>query len=261
MKKLAIDLGGHQITAQNTLWVQTGLTEGILATIKALGGPFCIVDGIEFTHAGTVLTWTAGWVYFNNELFQVDAGTSDLGVGAIVNGSFSVVETYDAVGDVVYKDLSTVHTQVIRKASFVAGTGTSDPLFHRSAVRLKNRSNYYVNSQLAMLGSWFVTGSSGSTVLLGSLSVDGQVRLSLSAKVNSYNGTTDPKICTLPASLRPAYDVIVLAPMITGGSTRTFVQILIEADGDVIPQGLSASTMYEIFFDGVSFVRNTVFSN
>lgn len=259
MKKLAIGFGGHPLTAQQALFLQTGLTEAVTNLIKGLGGDFLIVHGVEITYPdATHIAWSAGWVYFSGEFFEVDAGSIVIASGyGLTKGYFVADETYDPVGNIAYKDLTTQHTQVIRKAKIVASAGgtsdVSDPLFIRSAKRLKN---FETTVSLAATTPWIQTTATVGLALGGAVVFTGFMR-----HPSYVAGETT--ICTLPTLYRPAEKRVLSVAIDINTVGRTVVCVDINTNGTIVLDVPASAVGHyvDIYLDGLQFIRRTLVNN
>lgn len=247
MKKYTVELGGGPLTGDDILFFNSALVEQINAIAESLGGPFLILSGVEFTLPGSPgpMSYTAGWVYFNNELFKVDAGTCSWNGGNI----FEVVETYDPAGDVVYEDLNTVHTYIIRKAK-IGNTyvGSGNPLWYGSARRLKDLL-YGSYQGITMASGWTSLGA------YHMLTLTGDVRFVGAVQISSF--TTQNLMFTLP--VKPSAKRVQLAAAIQGsGNTKIQVHVEFDTNGDVSVYGITSGEPATVYLDNLNFVRAVI---
>jgi hypothetical protein len=79
MKFLQNKLGVHQLSLFDLDVIQAESTEGLSAICKALAGnSSLILFGCEVTKSGNFYTWTAGAIYHQGEIYQVDASNAPL---------------------------------------------------------------------------------------------------------------------------------------------------------------------------------------
>ncbi|WP_317899413.1 hypothetical protein [Aurantibacillus circumpalustris] len=240
MKKLDIKLGGHNFTGDDLLFLQSSLNEAFIAFIQAFMGDYVILSGIVYTNAAGTLSWTAGWLYMQGEIFQVDAGSTPVSG----NPAWEIVETYDPAGNQQYEDLNIEDTYVIRKAAATA-TGGGAYLW-TTARRLGAWKNWAV---LTYNGAWNASG----TAPLAGMNIIGDVIMRGTVTVASYSAGTDTVICTLSTTLRPQELRTVAAPALINGA-KTFIHLQIDTTGEVKPLGLSGTDAVFVYLDGVRFV-------
>lgn len=241
MKKLDIALGGHPLAGDDLLFLQSSITEGLTALAAGLGGSLFIISGVEITVAAGTITWTAGWMYINGEICQVDSGSATLAS----NNTFTIVQTYDSAGNVVYEDLTTKDTYLIRKATISGTAGGAN--VYTNARRL---SNYNDRSGTTLLGSWAAPGAAPVVYK----DITGATRFTGAVQATSYSSGTDSIITTLATQYRPDTLRRVIAPALIGSSV-TLVHLTIDTNGDVSPLGLTTGNNVTIYLDGISFTR------
>jgi hypothetical protein len=244
MKKLDIKLGGHPLTGDDLLFLQSSITEGLTALAQGLAGPFFVISGVNISISGGTITWTAGWIYMAGEICQVDSGSATFAS----NDTFVIVETADTAGDVTYEDLNTESTYLIRKATIQGNAGGT--YLYTNLNRLRNFND---RSVFSYGGSWTSAGS----VAFAYLDITGKTCLRGNVVISSYSPTPDANITTLAAKYRPDDTRRVIVPAVVGG-TNTFLHVTIASTGEVVPLGLTAGNNATLYLDGVSFNRTFV---
>lgn len=237
MKQFNVDFGGHNLVGDDLLFTQSAIIEALGGFVQGFAGDFYVISGINLLNTAGVLTWDAGWIFMNGEIFQVDAGTCNY----VTDHFFNVAETNDSTGDQYYEDTVLVHTYKIRKATIIGLTGND-------IADLKYLKKYYdFHYPAAMGGAW------NSQVQYG-LTVTGEILMRGNSTVSSYANSTDNIIFTLPVGYRPLFLSTLLLPCVVG-STKTFAHVTVGVNGDVSPLGLTNGTTVTIYFDGFRLSR------
>jgi hypothetical protein len=239
MKKLDIKLGGHHLTGDDLLYVQSSLVEGLKAFVDMFGSTAAVLYGVEFSVAGPTLSWTAGWVYINGEICQMDAGSATLAS----NNTLVIVETYDSAGNQTYEDLNVEDTYVIRKAT-VSGTAGGANLY-------TNLSRLSLNA----IGAWQslnpIYGGSWAGLLIHTTSPGyrknqmSEVVFKGTIGISGFATPADDVAFTLPSGYRPKDQITTYARCILN-AVDTFIELNIDTNGDVSPIGLVASDNCQI---------------
>jgi len=250
MNKLDIKLGGHPLTKDDLHFLRDSLAGAINGIAESLYGSFCILSGCELTITGGsppyTVAWTAGWIYLNGEICKIDAGTHNNWDGS---NRFTIVQTTDPAGDLVYESLVTESTYIIRKATIDnGGYGSTNGLEVYAALRFKDTKKF---TTITPLGSW---GWGGGIAVGTSLSPVGEVVFRGAAIIASYNTGSDTKICTLAAQFRPQEKRTFLCAAIIA-TVKTFIHVEVDLNGDVMPLGLTSTQAATIFLDGIRLVK------
>lgn len=130
MKKLQLYTGGHPNSLDDYEHIQEGHIESLNAVIAGLIFPntACILTGCVFN--GTALT--AGTLFYNNEVFYVDAQSI---VASVNDVWFIVNETVRNNTSVIYLDTNAQNVHLERKAKLQAGGGD---IQYNTILRLEN---------------------------------------------------------------------------------------------------------------------------
>lgn len=78
MDKVRKLLGGNRRKADDLELLQNNLLTGLSQTLKSLlpsASTGCILSGLQTTIAGASISWTAGFIFFEGEIYEVAAGT------------------------------------------------------------------------------------------------------------------------------------------------------------------------------------------
>ncbi|MAX24342.1 MAG: hypothetical protein CMJ19_07545 [Phycisphaeraceae bacterium] len=184
------------------------ITQALLKTLTIDPDEITILDGAVVTEDGQDYDVTAGWVAYQNEVFQVDvaAFTAPGGETAVWN----IVTTYIAEDPIQYDDGSTHNTHPIRKMvlqSGVSGSGIKD----WDEVRSLN-STGWLECPLA-------SGAGGK--LLYRKNIDNTV--TIRSKLLGVGGVSNPfsLIATLPVGYRP-FDGQAWIPIVARYSSQVF---------------------------------------
>lgn len=241
MKTVKIALGGHPLLGDDVEYLQTAQTEGLITFLQYFFGDYVILTGVEYTLAPGNISWTAGWIYLQGELCQVDAG-----VAVYTTDNFwQIVNVVDVSGNRVYEDLNPETPFITRKAT-LTGSGVVSPYLFNSAKRLKAWRDW---TPPTYSGDWAASGTSPQFGhnLIGEIVMRGIV-------INlSWSASTDTIIFTLPAGYVPAQLRTLIAPAIVN-TVKTFLHIQIDVNGDVKPLGLTALDNVTIYLDGLRFL-------
>ena len=81
------------------------------------------LDGFQVTLAASVYTWTEGTLFYNNEIFFIDAGTIAQGVGEVL--ILNIATTYLGTDPVAFRPSGSGSFNVHQTKSFVATSGTT----------------------------------------------------------------------------------------------------------------------------------------
>lgn len=235
MKSLDVKLGGHPLLGDDMDFLQDGLREAFIAFLEGFLGDFVIISGVEFT-VGANIDWTAGWIYMDGEILQVDAGSA----AYVTNNSFEIVETADPSGNIQYEDGNTEDPYTVRKASLTTVGGA---YLWTSAKRLKK---FRSGVSPTLLGAW---SSPGNAANYG-FNLIGEIVFKNNVAVASYNAGTDSVLFNLQAAYRPSETRIQLVSAVIN-SVRTFIHLEIDTNGDVKPLGLSNSDVVTIHLFGL----------
>ncbi len=235
MKKLDIQQGGHPLTGDDLLYMQSALIEVISKIVKSQFGDFVVLDGFEYSISAGTITWTDGWFYMDGEIYKIDAGSASYSS----NNTIAVVETSDPAGDVTYENTDTVSTYLVRKVT-VSGYTTGN----RSIPYVKRVKGFVEWANVTLLGNW--TAPSMAPVV--GLNANGAALMKNAVAVVSYNNSADTVLFNVAAAYRPVVTKYVTVAAIAGSSYSSVV-IEINTDGDIKPKGLSNGTAYTLFLD------------
>jgi hypothetical protein len=240
MKSLAIGLGGDHLLADDLEWMQSAITETLVALSKTTGATFIALYGVDMTVAAGNRTWTAGWVLINGELCQVDAGSFP----DHPNNTFNIVETFDVTGQDTYEDLNIVQTYKVRKAAITSNLGGATQWD-----QLKRFSDFYANSTQAWLDPALLLGGDW-TYGIAKFKKNKAFQVQLVGDfVNASIATPgDATMMTLPIGYRPGNKITIICAAIVN-SARVMLHVDIESGGAIKPQGLAAADSVQIFFN------------
>ena len=252
MNKLEIGLGGHNLTGDDILFLQTNLTDAITALAKTTGKALIAIHGVDLTFPGATIAWTAGWLYINGELCQVDAGSA----AYPANNTFVIQQTVDTLGNQTYEDLTAQTPYKVRKATIsgnAGGTNIQSNLAKLSDFLLTDVSAWLSLNAILTGGSSWVGVNGASNVVGYRLSRSRVVELNGEVSTSNYQSATDTVIATLPAGYRPGKKLTFLCPASVGG-TRTTLHVEVDITGAITPLGLSnGNNVNAIFFNNIRF--------
>jgi hypothetical protein len=249
MNKIDIKLGGHNLLREDFLFMQKQLSDAIKGLAEMTGSSCIILSGVVVTTPSTI-NWTAGWIYLNGELCEVQAGSA----AYPANNTFVIVETYDAAGNQVYEDLTAEDTYIYRRATIQGNAGGVNLVStaRRMSEWFSNDSVDYISLNTVVAGAWQIPASGIIPTYRKNKAFDVELKGSLS--VLSYASPGDLVMCTLPVGYRPAgggSHRFVCSAIVNG--TRTALHVEILDTGEVKVYGLAASDAAEVFLDNIVF--------
>jgi hypothetical protein len=255
MNTIFIDLGGHHFTGDDLLKMQDDYDKMLNAVVSMVGKPNLILSGVQTSFSLGVITWTAGWVYFNGELFEVPAGsfspTSSYG--------FSVITGVDSAGTQIYEDLNTVNTYKKRQAVLTDSSPTvlMSNMRRLSEFLLPDKTQWWGFGTVAH-GAWGSTGVFSFNAgfrfnQIGDLVFRGSV------VVGSYNNSTDsivmsfPWLTTVGGILLPTgpVDDIWFNVEATVNSVRTTKQMVLHTNGNFEVLGCTNGQTIVLWLDTI----------
>lgn len=121
MKKIITNLAGeHPVSLDDFQHLQESYTEIIEALVKSsTNGNIVRLHGVAVTSPASDASCTAGAIYYNGEVFLVDAH-SITGTGTL---SWEIVETFAASNPIAFRDGTLNNVHVIRKLQMTYGAG------------------------------------------------------------------------------------------------------------------------------------------
>lgn len=124
MKGLNLFTGGSKILNQDIDYIQMAIREGIEDIVKGIarGHDYSdpiVLHGVWIQSPASNAVVSAGVIFYNNELFRVDAATLS-GSGTL---NFVISETYDASNPIQFFDGNLRNVHYIRKLVPTYGTG------------------------------------------------------------------------------------------------------------------------------------------
>ncbi len=254
MDKLFIDLGGHHLLGDDLLKLQEYCQSPFNAFAQVTGESFIALSGVNITVAGSVITWTDGWIYMSGEIFKVDAGT-----GAYpADQSFIVLATNDVAGLQTYENTVSVNTYKVRKATISGNTGAAIGSLKRFKDWLVPAYKTWIPFINIARGGWYAVISTGGTAggfrlnRIDDLVFRGFVRL-VSYTVSDNIVLTIPwgtTVSGLSLPFGPAEEIYLSAEGKVGG-TRTKLDFILRTNGDLEILGRSASQQIDISLDTI----------
>jgi hypothetical protein len=256
MDNLFIDLGGHHLLGDDLLKLQEYCQNPLYAFAQATGESFIALSGVNITVAGSVISWTDGWIYMSGEIFKVDAGSAAFPA----NDTFQVLATNDVAGLQVYENTVSVNTYKLRKATISGNLGGAT-----SVGSLKRFKDFLVPAYKAWVqfsniarGTWYAVVSTGGTAggfrlnRIDELVFRGIVRIiSYTAPDNIVLtipwGTT---VSGLSLPFGPAEEIYLSAEGKVGGM-RTKLDFILRTNGDLEILGRSAGQQIDISLDTI----------
>jgi hypothetical protein len=117
--------GGHPLTGDDITFLQNALREGIMSTMQDQVNTPVVLSGCVFTNPTTGLwNWTAGFVYYNGQIYNLASGTATITGLQYLNWAFA--QSNLSAGDAVYENGATQHTWIANVASVVVNTTAND---------------------------------------------------------------------------------------------------------------------------------------
>ena len=196
-----------------------------------------ILYGCKNTGTGTSYIISSGAVYYNGEVFLVDAATFTTATGEVAIGEIVTTNYTDITADPVeYSDGTTANVHQIRKVRFKSGP--SDATW-----------NYSTMTRIDTMGSKILVGSSGAATFENSwVAESGGVFTAPFYRINyqtkqvfigghcekSNISATDETIFTLPTGYRPLKkEMFECHVKGSGSSPITMVEIHVLSNGQV----------------------------
>ena len=268
MNKLDIKLGGHPRVADDFNFMLNAINEALTGLSSTLGYnniKVVVLSGINLINSsGTTWDWTAGFVWIDREIFKVDAGTITLSTGTL---EWSVIQTIDSTGTVLYENGNTYDTYLIRRAKLVE-VGTPGPYSNSLAMKysdlivsiakdgLANEAWKYIGAvgEPAFLNSW----QNASTSIINQVSFRKNKFNQVSIRglcMNSNFSNSRTTIFTLPIGYRPTHHIEVL-PSYSWTQSNHWVLGIDAVTGNVgvIPYGsYTPGTVVTISLDCITF--------
>lgn len=123
MKKLVTTTGGHPLRLDDVKLLQDATIEGTIATVDAICRTYATtgvyLSGVNFTVVGLNTTASAGYIYYQGEIYPVDLQTVTVAIGGGLTRYWEIVEEVMAPSPVTYKD-TTVHDVHIRRKAVIS---------------------------------------------------------------------------------------------------------------------------------------------
>lgn len=156
MKKLiTTNTGKHPFTLADLGFMQDSYMELVKALVEALAAdtnPALVLVGCDITLvAGSDYNNSAGFVFFNGELYAVDASSTPIDFDATPVVLEPIV-TYAVPSPVTYKNLSVKNVHHVRKARFIETANAAD---------LGNAVLWSSFKRNAIIDTWHVVGAGG----------------------------------------------------------------------------------------------------
>lgn len=249
------------------------IAEGDESLVKALHGTYTpgdliILHGCEYSDTiPGISSVTAGAIYYNGEIYQVDADAS-----IETTGSETLVweiETTYPDGEVIYSDGSSHEQHQVNKMVLVnglSGSGIAD--YDSATVKTLHRLYNKAEQSAVDLKANIAAGAWTAATLFGGVSgsvqyrVDsfGMVHLRGYVQVALSSGATDSQIVSNMGGKKPANSMILEAPVVTNltdytsTSARCIIGIL-SSSSTVTAKANNAniSASDYIILDGISF--------
>ncbi len=203
--------GGFPLTQDVLNYLQNGYTEAVTALAGARGTEPYILTGCTQSVAGTVISITPGYIFFNNELIAFVGGSID--TATFTGTQVAGFQVYNLTNTLIYNDGSSHIAQLEHQLTFGANadgttTGTQFPL---SALQPWLKDS--VTGSLTVAGMGSPTGNiyylknyqSNSMRLYGNISLTNAQ--AVEGVAGGGLGPTYYELNILPVGYRPARSV------------------------------------------------------
>lgn len=213
-KKLTFSGGEPDINMDDLLRDPVANRAALFGGIKGLlGTTDAVISGAEFSYSGSLGSVTAGYVWLDGEILQVDADDVEDSEGT--GWEFQKVTTYESGGDKTFNDLTARQTWQKNRAQLVnvaSVTGMDaencerlDSVVWQELTNNNSNGDIVVDSSNAYIGR----GMKGQVVFKGYVTVTGSTAVPLMT------------IFTVPTDLRPARTtaVGVVEASVSGNAT------------------------------------------
>lgn len=117
------------------------------------------LDGFQVTLAASVYTWTAGTLFYNDEIFFIDAGTIAQGVGEVL--ILNIATTFLGTDPVAFRPSGSGSFNVHQTKSFVATSGTTG-----TGVSDADNVIGIIKTMILEIGAWDMDVTSTALVLI-----------------------------------------------------------------------------------------------
>jgi len=152
--------GGMKLESNDIRWIVDGIKEALKGLASAMtGGVGAKLQGCEVVDSeqGDVFTCTEGFVYFNDEIYFVEAHNIVHSAGVLF---FKEVVTYDAAGQEVFDDLTTHDTYEIRRATLEsAASQPANTLLYNA-----DYASTKIGEQINLLTAWVAVAHTSLSV-------------------------------------------------------------------------------------------------
>lgn len=242
MNKLNIALGGHPRVADDFNFMLNAIAEALtgLASLNTYNNTkVVILSGIDLVNSsGTTWDWVDGFVWIDGEIYKVDAGTITLTTGSL---EWSIVESADSNGTVLYENSATNDTYLIRRAKLIE-VGSVGAYTHSLAYKYCDLIVKMVNDKSLTNESWkevgvspnpsYQTGYSNTSGFPLRFRKDKLGRVCIAGYVTNPTFSGSTLIFTLPVGYRPL--------------TRQYVMSRFIYQSDVTPSPISIDPNGEV---------------
>lgn len=185
-----------------------------------------ILYGLTYTITGSAFVGTAGAVYTQGEIFQVDASSFTIGAGEYP--IFVLATTYATGDPTEFTDGNTYQIHQIRKLSVVSGT-TSTANYYGTLSEFSNKNTPVTITT----GSGITNGANiTSSTIRAKKDRLGLIVMSGFAQMNS-SFAVGQIICTLASTHRPAHDTRVVTTIVNGSTNNSCIVTVDDTTGEV----------------------------
>jgi hypothetical protein len=244
--------GGHPLTGDDLQYNINNIvanTVGVMSWLKGLtSNDIVILSGCVITESVGSYTHTEGYIWYNGEVLYVPAKVvaSGIAVGPPdPTYSLAVVETTDATGTKVYKNLASVDTRFTRVGRIDSVIGVVATTFTNHNYWEAIRRDVGTGVEPAYSAGW--SGTVNVRKKLGKIEFDG------SAAIASMGGG-DRVIWNLAAADRPATDKHFVIKGLDN-SVDAVIMIDVTSGGDVRVIGGATGVPKTVNLNSISFYQ------
>ncbi len=165
MNKLLTNInGGFPFVLDDLRFNDAAYRDAFKAVMKAFdinGTDRFIIAGCEVTSNLTTHNIAPGWIYYDGEIYAVDAQSIQIQVGPGAGYYFEPIITYDPAGNKTFEDGTQHDTYEVRKAKVYFGTLPTNALLMISPRLIDLTAQYTANHLIDYLEDVNIVGAQG----------------------------------------------------------------------------------------------------
>lgn len=251
-----LNQGGFPLALNDLRFLQSALRDGIKGTASFMAKPGepIIISGLVGTVSGSDITYTAGFIFANGEIYYVPGATI-----SNVGSKYIDIETrYPTEGQLVFENLTSFYVYEQREGVLTntAGAHTID------LVDFLNFADVIASYGFAksLLSTWQTPGLINSWTNEGGIygsaryrkTVAGDIELS-GAVSNASVAAMPSTVFVLPVGYRPAANIRRTVMGKRNSTDYLPLQVIVFTNGNVNVYGYSTSETVSFSLDGIVF--------